>query len=347
MRYLEEIYHIFKQSEKLANKKQRYIAYTVSSLLLMATAAMMSVMNIRRGLYVMAAITVAITIILLLCAYLFGVRKMEILPSTLAAACIILTFSYFAVSGQNEGFAILWILLIPLFSTSLFEVRIGVGVSVYFLIFCFVLFFTPLNVYVVDSYTESFISRFPVLYFCTFLVSMFIFLQKEMYSRKLYLQSNWDALTETYNRNYFTHSVLQMSLSDERNTCVMIIDINGLKEVNDTLGHKAGDELICAVPYSCRRSMESDFTLCRIGGDEFVLVVHRPEKEIAPLAEKIKNVGLNWKGKYSQGCRMAIGWASSREYPQATMDELYRIADIEMYQDKAKYYKQIEKFGRK
>ena len=117
--------------------------------------------------------------------------------------------------------------------------------------------------------------------------------------------------------------------------------MNGLKNVNDTFGHEAGDELICAVPYCCHQGIASDFTLCRVGGDEFVLIVHKPEAEIAALANQIKDAGLHWKGKYLQNCKMSIGWASSSEYPQATMEELYQKADIAMYQDKAKYYQKL------
>ena len=289
----------------------------------------------------MAVITGILTAIFLLCAYLYGVRKMETLPSSIAAVCVMLTFSYFAVSGQNEGFAILWILMIPFFSVSMFEMRIGITLSVYFLLFNIVLFYTPLNAYVVDHYTEAFMGRFPVLYICGFMISMFTFTQKEFYSRKLSIQSNMDELTNTYNRSYFTHFVLQAPLPNDRNTCVMILDVNGLKDVNDTFGHEAGDELICAVPSCCHEGISSDFTLCRVGGDEFVLILHQPEEEIASLTDNIKTAGLNWQGRYSHGCKLSIGWASSSEYPQATMDELYRTADMNMYQDKAEYYQQM------
>ncbi len=340
MKIYNEFMQVFKLSEKLKNRSQMCTIYAISALLLAATSSFMTVMNLRREFYVMGAITGILTVVLLLCAYLSGVRKMEVLPSVIAAICILFMFSYFAVSGQNEGFAILWILLVPLFATGILDMRIGIGLSVYFLFFSVILFYTPLKEHVTDFYSTSFMERFPVLYLCTFMISMFLFLQKEFYSRKLHLKSNMDDLTGAYNRSYFTHFILHAPLPDKGNTCIMLIDINGLKKVNDTLGHEAGDELICAVSHSCHEAIRSDFTLCRIGGDEFVLMIQLPEGEEAKLAQEIKAAGVKWQGEYSQGCQLAIGWASSYMYPEYTVDELFKIADAMMYQDKIDFYRQ-------
>lgn len=340
MKHLKEFTQVFKLGSKLTNKSQACTIYAVSSLMLAIISSVMTIMNIRREFYVMAIATAVLSVVLLLCSYLSGIRKREILPSAIAGICILFIFSYFAVSGQNEGFAILWILLIPLFSTSILDMRIGISLSIYFLFFSIVLFYTPLKEYVADSYSVSFTERFPVLYLCAFMVSMFLFLQKEFYSRKLHLKSNMDELTGIYNRSYFTHFILHSPLPDKGNTCIMLIDINGLKVVNDTFGHEAGDELICAVPHCCREVIKSDFTLCRIGGDEFVLMIQAPESDAAKLASDIRDAGLKWQGKYSHGCRLAIGWASSNVYPEYSVDELFKTADTMMYRDKAEYYKQ-------
>ena len=340
MKHWEDFIRIFRLGARLKSKSQVYIIYAGSALLLSATSIGMTIMNIKREFYLMAAITASLAALLLLCAYLSGIRKKELLSSVIAAAAILFIFSYFAVSGQNEGFAILWILLVPLFSTSIFEMRIGIGLSFYFLLFSFILFYTPLNGHIADCYTDSFIERFPVLYLCTFLVSIFLFLQKEFYSRSLQIKSNMDELTGTYNRRYFTNFIMHAPLPETENTCVMLIDVNGLKEVNDTYGHDAGDELIRAVPQCCHEVISSDFTLCRLGGDEFVLIMQIPEDDIATLTDDIKRAGLNWQGTHSQSCQLSIGWASSDSYPEYAVDELYRAADARMYQDKAEYYRQ-------
>ena len=78
----------------------------------------------------------------------------------LCAAC----FTYYAARGVNEGFAILWTLVIPLAFSYFVEVRTGIIFSLYFLVLLVVLFYTPLRGYVAASYTETFMTRFPILY---------------------------------------------------------------------------------------------------------------------------------------------------------------------------------------
>lgn len=341
MKYLNGFFREFRLGSRLTNKSQAHIIYAVAASLLAVTSALMTVINIKREFYLMAVITGILAAALLLCAYLSGVRKMKVLPSVIMAVGLIPIFSYFAISGQNQGFAILWILLVPMFATSIMDMRIGIGISVYFLFFSLVLFYTPMREYVTDNYSEAFMERFPILYICDFIISIFIFMQKEFYSRKLQIKSNMDELTGAYNRSYFTNFILNAPMQTGRNTCVMLIDINGLKEVNDTLGHEAGDELICAVPHCCGKVLESEYTLCRIGGDEFVLITHQPEGEIAALVAKLKAEGEKWRGGHSlEGCYLSIGWASSEVYPEDSAVQLYGRADAMMYEDKAKYYTQ-------
>ena len=78
----------------------------------------------------------------------------------LCAAC----FTYYAARGVNEGFAILWTVVIPLAFCYFVEVRTGIIFSLYFLALLVVLFYTPLRGYVAASYTETFMTRFPILY---------------------------------------------------------------------------------------------------------------------------------------------------------------------------------------
>jgi len=59
------------------------------------------------------------------------------------------------------------------------------------------------------------------------------------------------------------------------------IDINGLKEVNDVLGHKLGDELIVLVSSVIKKTIREQDFLIRLGGDEFLIVFHNIRKEIA------------------------------------------------------------------
>ena len=86
-----------------------------------------------------------------------------------------------------------------------------------------------------------------------------------------------DGLTGLANRVRFHHTLARALERDGRNrhgTAVLLIDLNGFKQVNDTLGHKAGDQLLVAFAEMLRSSILGADVAARIGGDEFAVVVH-------------------------------------------------------------------------
>lgn len=90
-------------------------------------------------------------------------------------------FSWYAVVGGNDGFAILWILLVPSVSLLAFGFREGIFLSVYFALFLAALFYTPLRRYVQYDYGEIFMFRFPILYFVDVLTSLIGFRMTNKY----------------------------------------------------------------------------------------------------------------------------------------------------------------------
>jgi diguanylate cyclase (GGDEF)-like protein len=99
---------------------------------------------------------------------------------------------------------------------------------------------------------------------------------------KLELMARMDPLTEALNRHAF-HSLLKhdaATLGAEVDGCVAVIDIDGLKPINDTFGHSVGDKTIRAVARAVRSLIRADDMLFRWGGDEFlVLMCKLPEEE--------------------------------------------------------------------
>ena len=84
---------------------------------------------------------------------------------TMLLMCVIF-FTWYAISGVNEGFAILWIMLVPLAFSYFGDVRYGVSLSVYYQLLLFILFYSPVRVYMAEYYTETFMNRFPILHLC-------------------------------------------------------------------------------------------------------------------------------------------------------------------------------------
>lgn len=91
-------------------------------------------------------------------------KDIKVPTISMLVICII-TFSYYIVSGVNEGTSILWIFLVPLSIGYFGNVKIGIYSGIYFEVLILLLFYTPLRRYFGDIYSEMFMNRFPILHF--------------------------------------------------------------------------------------------------------------------------------------------------------------------------------------
>jgi diguanylate cyclase (GGDEF)-like protein len=163
-----------------------------------------------------------------------------------------------------------------------------------------------------------------------------------------------DSLTELPNRPYFLREVdeafREFSLDHRSGFCVVFIDLDGFKLVNDSLGHAAGDALITQVGARLKAAIRhDDFTghagpgsealLARMGGDEFTILVRgvRHQDDAVAIAARIHTVLRNpfRVDGHEVLASASIGIAlSSAEHNSA--DELVRHADMAMYTAKAR-----------
>ena len=121
-------------------------------------------------------------------------------------------------------------------------------------------------------------------------------------------------------------------------TCVVMIDVNGLKTANDLLGQSAGDELLLGMTASIREVFEEENSIFRLGGDEFLVFSTLPEEEvrakIAVLEEKVSS----WRGTHIRDLSAAIGYAFSSEQGGLPLYEVIKLADERMYANKREHY---------
>lgn len=138
-----------------------------------------------------------------------------------------------------------------------------------------------------------------------------------------------DSLTGLLNRQAYYKAIQDRSKDI---TAIVSIDMNGLKRINDTLGHAEGDLAITTLASCFQRAARLKQSVYRIGGDEFIIVCYRTsEGELLELLSKIRdNVS---KTNYS----CSIGYAL-KENQDNDIDRIIKISDKMMYQDKAKYY---------
>lgn len=161
----------------------------------------LSIMNIKRGDVFMSCSTLGLTFGMLIAAFLQKKSKTKS-ASILAATLCMFMCSVYAVIGGNEGFAILWIMLVPIAAMELFGIQIGLAVGLYFLVFLIALFYTPLRYFVKASYSVTFMNRFPILYFADLALSFTLVVQKHIVQvRQLnYGQKLQKAVRDEHNR---------------------------------------------------------------------------------------------------------------------------------------------------
>lgn len=150
-----------------------------------------------------------------------------------------------------------------------------------------------------------------------------------------------DALTGLYNRRHFSMVLEQMFAESGRfnaDLTIAMIDLDGYKQLNDSLGHQMGDQMLVLVGGILRAGMRKADVCARYGGDEFVLLLPRADAaEATQLVSRIREAFKEQSAqliKRERGLTMSIGIASvSANRPQSA-DQLVASADAALYASK-------------
>ncbi len=161
--------------------------------------------------------------------------------------------------------------------------------------------------------------------------------RKEM-EQRLELQAAHDDLTGLYNRRTFEESLQRALLTaSETPHCLMFLDLDRFKVVNDTSGHHAGDELLKQLAELLRANLEEEAILARLGGDEFGLILQKRSLEAgketaARLLQAVADFRFYWNDRiYTLG--MSIGIVLMDDSRQDA-SELLGMADAACYRAK-------------
>ncbi|TGD75462.1 EAL domain-containing protein [Mangrovimicrobium sediminis] len=149
-----------------------------------------------------------------------------------------------------------------------------------------------------------------------------------------------DGLTDLPNRTLMTdrlqHALLRIKRYGGR-VGVLVLDLDHFKRINDTLGHMAGDELLKVVAERLKRAVRESDTVCRMGGDEFVVILPeiRDESDVERVCEKILELMAEPVELCGQRIVVStsIGLSVAPQHGE-TIEQLLEHADTAMYQAK-------------
>lgn len=201
-------------------------------------------------------------------------------------------------------------------------------------------------VYITVSITGSAAPLINISIFCIFQLVLglnFLRLKMQLTERILEEQKNADidVLTGFPNRRSYEKDMKKIAEAPLPDDLVCVsIDLNGLKGVNDTYGHEAGDKLIIGTAECIEQCFGAKGTAYRIGGDEFVAVIYAGYGEVKQLSEAFAQCMESWSDANRMALTAAFGSACHVEFPDVDIVELARLAEQRMYQAKALYYQE-------
>jgi diguanylate cyclase (GGDEF)-like protein/PAS domain S-box-containing protein len=154
--------------------------------------------------------------------------------------------------------------------------------------------------------------------------------------------AHFDNLTGCYSRGYglaLLEEQIKTANRKKNPILLLYLDVDKFKEINDTYGHKEGDRLLKEVVQLFKSTPREVDIICRMGGDEFLLIFPDSSLDDAPLIRKrlSKNLEkLNQKLAKPYKIDFSIGLSYYNPSTPLSIEELIRIADENMYKDKSK-----------
>lgn len=155
---------------------------------------------------------------------------------------------------------------------------------------------------------------------------------KESQDKIKYLSFH-DQLTGLYNRRFFEEEIKRLDAKENYPLSLVMIDANGLKLINDTFGHKAGDLVLKKIAEILKREFRSDDVIARVGGDEFVILL--PNTDSAAVEKIIERVKKAASKEKVEGIEVSVayGWDTKSD-PYTHIDDVFKRADTKMYSQK-------------
>lgn len=161
-------------------------------------------------------------------------------------------------------------------------------------------------------------------------------LDEEISEQRIKISS--DPLTGVSSRFAYVDAIERYGDGLPEDFAVFLLDINGLKVVNDTQGHEAGDELIRGAAQCIAATVGKDGETFRVGGDEFVVFASMNRAQASAALDGLAQMCAAWTGEKVETLSISAGYALAKDYPGVGIEELVKEADTMMYKQKKSYY---------
>lgn len=200
--------------------------------------------------------------------------------------------------------------------------------------------------YVVDEIFKWSFSN--LIIFCTVGIAIGFYTNRTKLERYVYARSAekladmqmryayYDQMTGLKNRRAYSEHLKELENDMPEEICVIMMDINGLKQTNDTMGHDAGDELIMGASECLQKAFIGIDSVYRIGGDEFCVIMKGTIEEAMRRLGSLDDFTTFFIGDYIKGISLSYGLESSRNVPG--IRNVVKAADQMMYENKRNYY---------
>ena len=166
--------------------------------------------------------------------------------------------------------------------------------------------------------------------------------ERKKADEKLKYRSTHDSQTDLYNRAYFDAELERIASGRQFPVSFIVADLDGLKRVNDTLGHEAGDQLIKGAATVLRSAFRASDVISRTGGDEFVIILYGIDEAWALASlDRIRACADNFNHRHD-GPAVSISLGVGVALDVEDIPRALKEADERMYADKTRRKQQRE-----
>jgi diguanylate cyclase (GGDEF)-like protein len=150
--------------------------------------------------------------------------------------------------------------------------------------------------------------------------------------------STHDVMTGLYNRAYFEEALQKLESNCQNPISFIVVDLNELKVANDSFGHHTGDKLIRRAAEVLKASIDDEYTLARIGGDEFIIIMPGADAAKAKvIMERVQSL-IAVNNKYYREPLLSLSLGAATRVDGLSLEKVISLADDAMYENKGIYH---------